>query len=102
MKDLGITVPSWQNDQYEGDMPRRRQNKANEAHTSRLLAQVGKKHEIKEFTEGVWFEPIKALLKRKPSHSWTTRQHKQGRGSSVERGRRKRPYDMNWADSEIL
>ena len=39
----------------------------------RSLAKCALKHEIGELKEGARFEPIKALFKRKPNHSWTAR-----------------------------
>ena len=38
-----------------------------------------KSHEMEELKEGVWFEPVKALLKRKVNHIWTTRHAAQTR-----------------------
>ena len=32
-----------------------------------------KKHEIEELKEGMWFEPVKALLNRKVTHRWTAK-----------------------------
>ena len=37
------------------------------------------KHETGELREGARFEPIKALFKRKPNHSWTARHAAQAR-----------------------
>ena len=38
-----------------------------------------KKHDIEEPKEGVWLEPVKAMLKRKVSHRWTARHAAQAR-----------------------
>ena len=38
-----------------------------------------KKHDIEELKEGVWFEPIKAVLKRTVNHTWTARRAAQAR-----------------------
>ena len=45
-----------------------------------LRQRWAKKHEISELKKGVWFEPIKAPLERKPNRIWTTRYAAQARG----------------------
>ena len=61
-----------------------------------------KKHEVGELKARGRFEPVRALLKRKQKKNTAGRrmQHKQGRGSSVERGREKDFMKTNWADSK--
>ena len=43
------------------------------------LQKWAKKHELGELKEGVWFEPVKALLKRKVHHRWTAKHAAQAR-----------------------
>ena len=62
---------------------------------------LAKKHEIRDFEEGIWFEPIKALLKRKLNRIWTTRHAAQARSCVINGAwTHKRLYDMNCADSK--
>ena len=57
------------------------------------------KHEWEELKEGVWLEPIQALLRRKSGEAWTDK-HLTMKRKLVAEGAwvHKRLYDIGWAD----
>ena len=76
MKDLGVAVRRWHFLRVGGgrmvnvkDACQEDINKNDEACRTRLVKKV--KNEIGELKQSLWFEPIKAILTRKPNHSWT-------------------------------
>ena len=106
MKELEITAPSWQVLRMsDGRMISVKDTcleditKTPVRHEKNVYWPIWrKKHEIEELKEEVWFERLKAMLKRKVNHRWTARHAAQARYWVISGAcTQKRLYDMNWA-----
>ena len=61
-------------------------------------------HEWEELKQGVWLEPIQAMLRRKTDEAWTDKHRNILRKLVVEGGSvQKRLFDTGWSDEkEVL
>ena len=58
------------------------------------------KHACEELKEGVWLEPIQAVLRRKTNESWTDKHRNVMRKLVVEGWVQNRLYDIGWSDEK--
>ena len=101
-KLAGAQDGRWQNDSCERQLPRRCKKTLPRHSTEVFWQRWAKKHEIGELKEGIWFEPIKALLKTNPKRIWTTMYAVHARSWVINGARtRKKLYDRSWIDSRF-
>ena len=57
-------------------------------------------HECEDLKEGVWLEPIQAVLRRKTNGPWAEKLHKVRRTWVVDGGGCRKMYDIGWSDEK--
>ena len=106
-RDLGVKWPHWHTSIFEGearvdmryvcpkDVKKMLLQRARTVHWKKWAA----KHEIEELKEGVWLEPVLALLRKKTKRDWTENHRNVARNLFVEGGWvQQRLFVIGWSN----